>query len=179
MISRSQSAIMDLFQRGNGNPPSAREPQENIFLKPLDKSHPLWYNIITTRERHPLKRERLPLMAKNPLTYADALTNVLALDGLNEDTRATLVALKASIEKKNSADRKPTATQTANENTKAEILAALADGTPRTVTELMAVVPTLNGASNQKASALVRQLVEDGTLKRELVKRKAYFSLAR
>lgn len=118
-------------------------------------------------------------MAKNPLTYADALTNALALDGLNEDTRATLVALKASIEKKNSADRKPTATQTANENTKAEILAALADGTPRTVTEIMSAVPILNGASNQKASALVRQLVEDGTLKRELVKRKAYFSLAR
>ena len=154
-------------------PSSARELKENIFLKPLDKFHPLWYNIITTRERHPLKRERLPLMAKNPLTYA------LALDGLNEDTRVTLLALKTSIEKKNSADRKPTATQTANENIKAEILAALADGTPRTVTEIMSAVPTLNGASNQKASALVRQLVEDGTLKRELVKRKAYFSLAR
>ena len=45
-------------------------------------------------------------MAKNPLTYADALTNALALDGLNEDTRVTLLALKTSIEKKNSADRK-------------------------------------------------------------------------
>ncbi len=117
-------------------------------------------------------------MAKNPLTYSEALTNALALDGLNEDTRATLNALKASIEKKNAADRKPTATQTANGNTKAEILAVLADGTARTVTEIMAAVPTLNGASNQKASALVRQLVEEGSVKRELVKRKAYFSLA-
>ena len=61
-------------------------------------------------------------MAKNPLTYADALTNALALEGMNEDTRVTLLALKASIEKKNASDRKPTATQTANENTKAEIL---------------------------------------------------------
>ena len=63
-------------------------------------------------------------------------------------------------------------------NTKAEILAVLADGTARTVTEIMSAVPTLNGASNQKASALVRQLVEEGSVKRELVKRKAYFSLA-
>ena len=101
-------------------------------------------------------------MAKNPMTYADALTNALALEGLNEDTRTTLTALKASIEKKNSADRKPTATQTANGNIKAEILALLADGTARTVTEIMSAVPTLNGASNQKASALVRQLVEIG-----------------
>ena len=117
-------------------------------------------------------------MAKNPMTYADALANALALDGLNEDTRTTLTALRASIEKKNTADRKPTATQTANGNIKAEILALLADGTARTVTEIMCAVPTLNGASNQKASALVRQLVEDGAVKREVIKRKAYFSLA-
>ena len=115
---------------------------------------------------------------KNPMTYSDALTNALALEGLNEDTRTTLTALRTSIEKKNTADRKPTATQTANGNIKAEILAVLADGTARTVTEIMSAVPTLNGASNQKASALVRQLVEDGAVKRELVKRKAYFSLA-
>lgn len=117
-------------------------------------------------------------MAKNPMTYSDALANALALEGLNEDTRTTLTALKASIEKKNTADRKPTATQTANGNIKAEILALLADGTARTVTEIMSAIPTLNGASNQKASALVRQLVEDGAIKREVVKRKAYFSLA-
>lgn len=115
---------------------------------------------------------------KNPMTYSDALTNALALEGLNEDTRTTLTALRASIEKKNTADRKPTATQTANGNIKAEILAVLADNTARTVTEIMSAVPSLNGASNQKASALVRQLVEDGAVKRELVKRKAYFSLA-
>ena len=115
---------------------------------------------------------------KNPMTYSDALTNALALEGLNEDTRTTLTALRASIEKKNTADRKPTATQTANGNIKAEILAVLADGTARTVTEIMSAVPTLSTASNQKASALVRQLVEEGSVKRELVKRKAYFSLA-
>ena len=112
------------------------------------------------------------------MTYSDALASVLALEGPNEDTRTTLTALKTSIEKKDSADRKPTATQTANTNTKAEILAVLADGTPRTVTEIMSAVPALNGASSQKASARVRQLVDDGAVKREVIKRKAYFSLA-
>ena len=117
-------------------------------------------------------------MAKNPMTYSEALSRVLDIETLDYHVRDTLVALKASIDKKNSADRKPTATQTANENIKAEILAVLADGTARTVTEIMSVVPSLNGASNQKASALVRQLVEEGSVKREQIKRKAYFSLA-
>lgn len=127
----------------------------------------------------PSKTRKATIMTKNPLTYADALTNALALEGMNEDTRVTLLALKASIEKKNASDRKPSATQTANENIKTEILAVLADGTSRTVTEIMSAVPSLNGASNQKASALVRQLVEEGSVKREVVKRKAYFSLAK
>ena len=127
----------------------------------------------------PSKTRKATIMAKNPLTYADALTNALALEGMNEDTRVTLLALKASIEKKNASDRKPSATQTANENIKTEILAVLADGTSRTVTEIMSAVLSLNGASNQKASALVRQLVEEGSVKREVIKRKAYFSLAK
>ncbi len=61
---------------------------------------------------------------------------------------------------------------------KAEILAVLADGTARTVTEIIAEVPSLGPADNQRASALVRQLVEDGAVKREFFNRKAYFSLA-
>ena len=118
-------------------------------------------------------------MAKNPMTYSEALSRVLNTETLDYHVRDTLVALKASIDKKNSADRKPSATQTANENIKTEILAVLADGTSRTVTEIMSAVLSLNGASNQKASALVRQLVDEGSVKREVVKRKAYFSLAK
>lgn len=116
-------------------------------------------------------------MAKNPMTYSDALSSVLSME-LNSDVFDTLSALKASIDKKNSADRKPTKTQEANANIKSEILAVLADGVARTVSEIMTAVPALTTASNQKASALVKQLVEDGSVKRTEVKRKAYFTLA-
>lgn len=64
-----------------------------------------------------------------------------------------------------------------NKKIKAQILKLLADGTPRTVVQIMGAVPSLSGASNQKASALVRQLVEEGALRKEEVKRKAYFTL--
>ena len=47
-----------------------------------------------------------------------------------------------------------------------------------TVSEIMTGVEALADASNQKAAALVRQLVEAGSVVREEVKRKAYFRLA-
>jgi hypothetical protein len=111
------------------------------------------------------------------MTYAQALEIAIASVGEGE-VADKLTALKASIIKRNSADRKPTKTQQANEGIKAEILAFLADGDKHTVTEIMGGVASLDGASNQKAASLVRQLVESGALIREEIKRKAYFHLA-
>lgn len=117
-------------------------------------------------------------MAKNPMTYSDALAAVLALDLNNDDLRVTLEALKASIDKKNAADRKPSKSQEANNGFKAEILAIMQDGVIRTVTDISRAAPSLVDASNQKVSALVRQLVEEGSLVRIEEKRKAYFKIA-
>ena len=89
-----------------------------------------------------------------------------------------LTALRDATAKRNSADRKPTKTQKENEAIKAEILAYLADGGSHTVSEIIAGTPALNGASNQKASSLIRQLKDSGLIVRTEIKRKAYFSLA-
>ena len=110
------------------------------------------------------------------MTYSQALE--VAIGVVDGEIKDRLVALKASIEKRNSADRKPTKTQQANEGIKADILAFMADGEKRTVTEIMEGVPSLKDASNQKAASLVRQLKDSGALVREEIKRKAYFHLA-
>ena len=111
------------------------------------------------------------------LTYVDALN--VALEAVTDEAVVEkLEALKASIVKRNSGERKPTKTQVANEAIKADIVALLADGTARTITEIGAEVTSLEGAKPQKVSALVTQLKNAGVLKREEVKRKAYFSLA-
>ena len=86
------------------------------------------------------------------------------------------------LDKKNaSASSKPTATQAANEEIKADILAAVADGEKRTVTEIMKIVAKLEGASNQKATALVRQLADEADpnapMERIVEKGKAYFRI--
>ena len=115
-------------------------------------------------------------MTKN-MTYAQALE--IAINTVTDEVaKDRLVALKASIEKRNSADRKPTKTQQANEGIKAEILEFMADGGKYTVTDIMAGVASLEGASNQKAASLVRQLKDSGAIVREEIKRKAYFSIA-
>lgn len=111
------------------------------------------------------------------MTYAKALE--IAINAVAEgEAHEKLVALKASIEKKNSAERKPTATQQANEGFKSAIIAGMKENKRYTITDLMKSIPEIADLSNQRTSAIVRQMVEAGTLVREEIKRKAYFTLA-
>ena len=72
------------------------------------------------------------------------------------------------LERKNSSkSNKPTATQIANEQTKENILAFLSDNGKATVTTIMKAVGL---ESNQKCSALVRQLKESGLVERTVEK---------
>ena len=73
---------------------------------------------------------------------------------------------------------KPTAAQVANEGIKTQIMEVLTAEPNRlfTATEVgKAVNPDL---SNQRISALLRQLVEDGKVTKTVDKRKSYFQLA-
>lgn len=110
------------------------------------------------------------------MTYATAIDFAInAID--NEEVIEKLSALKAQLAKKSSAERKPTATQKENVGFKEAIVSALGDG-KYTITDIIKSVPEVSALSNQRVSALVRQLVANGVLVREEIKRKAYFSLA-
>lgn len=82
------------------------------------------------------------------------------------------------LDRKNTVDKKPTATQVANEGIKVDIKAFLDThkGEKFTVSALMKSVPSIAEASNQKVSSLVRQMVLDGQADRIEDKRKAYFT---
>ena len=87
---------------------------------------------------------------------------------------------QALLAKKNSAEKKPTAQQEANATIKADVLAVM-EANPNqlfTVSELLKKVPNLpDTMTNQRMSALVRQMVDAGQVKRTEDKRKAFFSL--
>lgn len=112
------------------------------------------------------------------ITYVSALDVVLNGEPMTDEVREKLEALKASIAKKNTAERKPTATQKANDGFKVAIANGLESGKAYTITDIIKSVDEVSDLSNQRVSAIVRQMVESGTLVREEVKRKAYFSLA-
>ena len=110
------------------------------------------------------------------MTNSKALAFVLGMEGIPTDVREKLVNIKASIDKKNSAERKPTATQTENVGLKSAILVGMASGKAYTIGDLMKEIPALADLTNQRVSALVRQLKDEGLVTREEVKRKAYFT---
>ena len=79
------------------------------------------------------------------------------------------------LAKKNSADKKPTAQQTANDGIKAEILEGMAEGKLYTFTDLIKEISACADLTNQRVSALIRQLMANGSVERVEEKRKAYF----
>ena len=80
------------------------------------------------------------------------------------------------LAKKNSADKKPTAQQMANEGLKSVILNVLIEnGGLMTVTDVQKSCEELSALSNQRVSALLRQMRDDGKVERVEDKRKAYF----
>lgn len=84
------------------------------------------------------------------------------------------------LAKKSSGEKKPTAVQLENEGLKTAILQYMGENPNllMTITDMIKNIKELGELTNQRVSALVRQLVADGVLNRTEVKRKAYFQLA-
>ena len=93
---------------------------------------------------------------------------------LTADEIAFLEGIAELVAKKN-ATRKPTKAQAENEDIKAKILEVMENGVSYTVTDIMKMVGL---ESNQKTSALVRQLKEADLVVRTEAKGKAYFTKA-
>ena len=112
-------------------------------------------------------------MANTKMTYSMALDNALAVV-TDTETREKLMALKTSLAKKHI--KQKTEKDKANEAIMDSIANILSDGSKKTVTELMAAFD--NKYTNQKITALIRKMKEDGTVVRTVDSRVAYFSLA-
>ena len=89
----------------------------------------------------------------------------------------TFIDHEIELLNKKSANKKATKTQEENVGIKAEIMSVLtADGA--TVTEIQSKSEMLAGLSNQRVSALLRQLVESGEVVKSTDKKKSFFALA-
>jgi Fic family protein len=87
----------------------------------------------------------------------------------------TFIEHEIELLQKKSTNRKPTKTQEENKSLKNEILSVLTDE-GMTVTEIQKKSEILGEVSNQKVSALLRQLVEVGAVEKTTEKKKSFFS---
>lgn len=112
------------------------------------------------------------------MTYKVAIENAIA-GNITDEVKDKLTALIAQLDKKNGAERKPTANQVANEGYKTAIMEFMRNaGAAMTVTDVIKGCDAVAGFSNQKVSALMRALEADGELVKFTEKRKSYFKVA-
>lgn len=115
-------------------------------------------------------------------TKRDHFNTLLSIPAVAEN--ADLVAFinheVELLDKKNSAERKPTPKQTENAGFKADILAWMEPNTQYLSADITKGVPSIvaAGISGNRVTAMLTQLVNDGAIIRTEDKRKNFYSLA-
>ena len=114
----------------------------------------------------------------NKMTQRDFYKEIIALAQANErDDIVEFAEGRIAVLDRKASAKKPTKTQEENENIKVDILDNLTNEGV-TVTELQGKSDLLGSLSNQRVSALLRQLIADGKVVKVVDKKKALFSLA-
>lgn len=112
-------------------------------------------------------------MAEKKMTKAVAFaTAAEALAASHPEVAEVLAKEAAYVKSRNSAPKKPTATQVANAELKETILAAMEPGVKMTCTEVCKMVGV---ESNQRVSAVLNQMVKVGTLMKETGKKSLFY----
>lgn len=113
------------------------------------------------------KREKFEML----LNVAEVQANEVLVEFINHELEL--------LAKKNASGqglRKPTKTQLENEAFLTDIKNHFEEvQAPKTIAELQTEVESLTELTNQKVSALLKKLVDNGTLTKEVIKKKTYF----
>lgn len=110
--------------------------------------------------------------------YFNILRNAYPTSAADYDSVVAFIDHELELlDRKNSVIRKPTAKQAANESVKALILDHMEVGKRYTITDMLKEFPFEEEFTNQRVSALVRQLLLENKVIREEEKGKAYFSV--
>ena len=121
-----------------------------------------------TSNRKPTKRDRFNALLAIPAVAE----NADLVDFINHEIEL--------LDKKNTAERKPTAKQVENAEFKSDILAWMEPATQYAAADVVKGVPSIvaAGLSANRVTAMLTQLVNDGSLVRTEDKRKNFYSLA-
>lgn len=113
----------------------------------------------------------------NKMTQRDYFNEIIAL--AEDNGRNDLVEFakgRIAVLDRKADNKKPTKTQEENVAIKAEILSVLTNE-GATVTDIQSKSDVLKGLSNQRVSALLRQMIADNLVVKTVDKKKSYFAL--
>ena len=113
-------------------------------------------------------------MTQKKMTKAQMFAQIKANYTLTDEENAFIDHELELLAKKNSAEKKPTAQQTANKAICDAIVNGMEDGKLYTITDLIKAIPECADLTNQRVSALIRGML-DVKVERVEEKRKAYF----
>lgn len=123
-------------------------------------------NATKTTEKKITKREKFEML----MAIAEVKANPILTEFIEREIEL--------LAKKNSAEKKPTEKQTENAGIKEVIVEVLTDEEKgMTISAMQKKCADLAEYSNQKISALVRQMILDGIVEKTEEKGKAYFRL--
>lgn len=112
-------------------------------------------------------------------TQRELYTEILNGYALSKEQREFIEGRIAQLDKKSTSSKgKETATQKANAELKDKILAEMAEGRGYTISEMLKEFECCADLSNQKVSAVMKQMVEANLVVRTEDKRKAFFTKA-
>lgn len=115
---------------------------------------------------------------KNQKTQKQYFEEIIALAKANDrDDLAEFAEGRIAQLVKKASSKKPTKAQEANENIKTAILSVLSADKGMTASEVLKASDEFSNFSNQKISALLKQLVESGEVIKTTEKGKSIFTL--
>lgn len=116
---------------------------------------------------------------KTKKTQREMFNEILEGYALTDEQREFIEGRIAQLDKKaNASSGKQTATQKANAELKDKILAEMESGKAYTISDMLKNLECCADLSNQKVSAVMKQLVESHLVVRTEDKRKAFFTKA-
>ena len=113
------------------------------------------------------------------ITKRERFNSLLSLSEVqaNADLVAFIEHEIELLDKKNSSEKKLTVQQIANEGIKNAIVEGMEENRLYTVTEIIKEIAECNELTNQRVSALLRQLIYEGKIVKNVDKHKYYFHL--
>ena len=114
-------------------------------------------------------------MATTKTTKREYINRILTY--VHDEDKPYLLNELALLDKKSTAEKKPTAVQVANEGIKSAICDWMTEGVTYTAADVAKECPACEGLTVQRVSALLSQLGKSGALTVTEEKRKHYYSI--